>query len=380
MGAHARIPPSDAWAWVPCPARIQMCERFPALTVDPSAAEGEAAHWVAFNRFLYPDQPISGLAPNGLPITDEMLQGADVYARAIRSVTAPWGACSRVTLEKRRSIRLIHPEMFGTGDADVDLRAETGELHFFDYKFGHLEVDPYRNPQLICYLAGKLEELGLLPADVPHLKVVFHIVQPRSYHPDGPVRTWRTTVLQLLDDMRRITAAAFGALGTNPQYGVGPQCSYCPAARGCPALRRNSHASMAFASTGMPVELDGVALGIELRNASRMLELLSARVDALKEQADSMLRNGGEVLHHQIGEGRGATIWTQPPEQVLALGRLLGVNLAKESAPITPTQAKEVFKKSNLDPSVLVGYSKRIPGAKKLCAVDDTTAAKVFNQ
>lgn len=374
MSAHSRLPPSGAHAWGACNAWVQMGERFPPLAVDPSAAEGEAAHLVAYGAFHgYP--PLSNVAPNGVVVTDEMIEGADLYVRTIERLAGPYR--DAVNLETRRPIHLIHREMFGTCDADMWLPDVT---HLVDYKFGHLEVDPYRNPQLVSYLMGMIQERGLHPGHIAERRVVFHIVQPRAFHSSGPVRSWETTVGECWEIALELSAAAERALSENPPYAVGPQCTYCPARRACPALRRNSGAAMDYAATAMPAEMDGIALGIELRNAERMLAMLEARVEAMREQAEVALRKGETVLHHMMKAGRGAVIWSTSEAQVLALGRLLKADLSKPESPVTPTQAKDIFNKSNLDAAVIDGYSRRIPGAMKLAAVDDTTAAKVFTQ
>lgn len=379
-GLHSVLPPSDGANWLECTAKPQMALRFPALTVDPSAAEGEAAHWAAYSMMRTHVPQVGEVAPNGVILSQEMLDSAQVYVNHVYSVANKYGKWGQQNCETRRAMPSLHPEMFGTCDADLDLLIECKEVHFWDLKHGFLDVEVYQCVQLAIYARGWLDERGYDGHAEQNIWFVFHIVQPRSFHPDGPVRTWRVLAADLRAMWNRIRAAAYEAMSDDPKYKVGNQCTYCEARRACPALRRASHAAQQYAESAMPVELDGIALGIELHNARRMLELLQSRIGAMEEQAEQQLRRGEVVLHHQMSPGRGATKWSKPAEDVIALGNLLGLKLAKPAEPITVNQAREVFRKSGVDDKVIDGYSQRIPGAMKLTAIADNSAAKVFMQ
>ena len=59
------------------------------------------------------------------------------------------------------------------------------------------------------------------------------VVQPRSYHPDGPVRTWRVSPLKLRAFVNTMYSSAVEALGPNPSTHTGPHCLDCKARAAC---------------------------------------------------------------------------------------------------------------------------------------------------
>ena len=60
---------------------------------------------------------------------------------------------------------------------------------------------------------------------------------------------------------------------------------------------------------------------------------------------------------------------------MIALGDVLGVDLRKAEAPITPTQAKKL----NVDEAVINSYSEKRQGSARLVTDDKTIAGRVFS-
>lgn len=379
MTGHSRLAPSSADRWVQCPASVQLSERFPELVEHPSAAEGDAAHWVAYSMLKTHVPQLGDITPNGLSVTEEMLEGGKLWANTIFAICNPHGGLSRVRLEQREQMPSIHPECHGTPDAVIDLAELVGEVHVPDYKFGHGEVEEFENWQTVLYSRGVLDRLGFDGHMEQHLTLVFTIVQPRCYTSKGPVRQWRVKAAELRGMWNRLHAAADEALGDDPTYRAGPHCEHCPGRRACPALKRIGGAAMDYAGSGMPVELPPEWLGLELQQVERLHGLLGARLEALREQAEFHIRNGGAVPLYALQPGQGSTKWRAEPEELFGLGDLLGVDLRKPAAPITPTQAKTAFKKKGLDGSVIDAYSERVPGSLKLVPVNASQARRIFS-
>lgn len=63
-----------------------------------------------------------------------------------------------------------------------------------------------------------------------------------------------------------------------------------------------------------------------------------------------------------LEQGFGREAWTVTPEEVFALGDMMGVDLRKKPEAITPAQARKL----GLDEDVSKAYSKRPPGEVKL--------------
>lgn len=374
MSAHSRLAPSSAFRWVECPGSVQLSEQFPTLIEDPSAAEGEAAHWVAYSM-LKTHTPAEGEpTPNGLIVTDEMLEGARMYVNHIFKLANPHGGLRHVTLEERVSMPSIHPDMFGTPDARVNLLDTEGLLIIGDYKFGHGEVDPFENWQLISYVRGVLDEFNFDGVAEMLIRVELHVVQPRCYTASGPVRVWSTTAADLRAHWNRLSAAAHEALDDDPSFKVGSWCKHCPGRRACATLKRTCGVDMDRAPYSPPVPIPLEQAGIELMYLQRAADMIAARMSGLKQQAEFALRSGQHVPGVRMASGRSSLKWTQSVEDVIQLGQMLEIDLVKPVDVITPTQAI----KKGVDSSVIDAYATRVDGKQCLELESTTLAQKVF--
>ena len=122
-----------------------------------------------------------------------------------------------------------------------------------------------------------------------------------------------------------------------------------------------------------PVEMPVDAMGLELRMLQRAQKLLEARASGLAEQLEHALASGQASPYFTMAPGESKLVWIKPAAEVLALGTLAGVDLAKPREPVTPTQAKKL-----LDPALVAMYSDRTRAALKLTPVDTVGARKVF--
>jgi hypothetical protein len=381
VSAHSRLAPSSAFRWVPCPLSVALGEQFPALTEHPSGPEGTAAHWV-WLMMLTSHTPVLGeLTPEGLPVTDEMLEGALQFVNKVFSIANPHQAMAKVRLEQRVSMSGIHPLMFGTPDGSIDLLEECGEWHMIDYKFGHRAVSPFENMQLAAYTFGEFERLGLTDVQIDNAKVFFHIVQPRCFHNRPANMTWETTGkdLRKLWERMRVSAreAIMHELSARPQ--VGAHCRDCPGRRACPTLRTNAGANIDWVNRSHPGEMPLDAAGLELKFVEAALAQLEAHASGLREQVEHGITSGGHCPDWtmQPTPGRGKH-WTVPADEVIALGDMLEADLRKEPDVITPSQALALFKKKGFDLSVIDEYSAPNPGSVKLTARTDTIGSRVF--
>ena len=83
MSEHAFLAPSSAFRWVHCAAAPSMEAAYPELEPSPESLEGTAAHWVV--QMLLQGTPVSlgTQAPNGVAVTEEMLEGAELVQEDI---------------------------------------------------------------------------------------------------------------------------------------------------------------------------------------------------------------------------------------------------------------------------------------------------------
>lgn len=366
MSAHSPFAPSSAARWVNCPASIAMARKYPDVCADPDAAEeGIAAHWVCSERLNGRDVPAGTIAPNGVETTDEMAEGADLYED---DVVGTLGGLP-MHVEQPVAVPSVHPECWGTPDVWA---AGGSMLYLWDYKFGHKPVDPFENWQLTAYASGILDRLGVTGLGDQHTRVVFRIVQPRSYHRDGPVREWSCMASDLRAAINRLHHSAHDKYQT---FHVGPECGYCPGRHACTALQFSTMRDADFAAQDVPpVDLAPEAAALELRLLQAAAARIQARVTGLEAQVLSTLRSGVAVPGYRVEFGSGRERWERPVEEVLALGSMLGVDLAKPPAAITPVQAR----KAGIPAEVVAAYAARPTGAARLTPDDGSLARRIF--
>jgi len=103
------------------------------------------------------------------------------------------------------------------------------------------------------------------------------------------------------------------------------------------------------------------------------LQRLQARRDGLYEFVIAKAKSGQPIPHHALEATAGKTVWSQPVEAVLSLGKALGKDLSKVGV-ITPSQAR----KNGIDEAVIMAYSVKTSGKINLVAFDSKDATRVF--
>lgn len=363
-GGHAPLAPSAAPRWVPCPASRALEAQFPN---DDSieAQEGEAAHWVAMMFASGQAETITEgtRAPNGVVVTGEMLDGAELWASHL---------AGRVRhLERPLSCARIHGDNWGTPDH----RGLIGNvLYIDDYKYGHRFVDAYRNWQLLDYLAGAMDAEDIDGLREQHMEAELSIVQPRNFERPGPIRVWRFPLVEARALFNELRQSAAEAMGPNPTAKPGPQCYKCKGRHVCPAGQRSVYSVAEVMREVTPVELTPEAVAYELSWLTEAREILDARIDGLEQHAAALIRSGLLVPGYTLEQGKGRTCWSKPLAEVLALGSLYDLDLSKPGA-ITPKQAAD----RGLPPDLIAAYSETPSGETKL-KPDGDKARRVFGR
>ena len=383
MGAHAFLPPSSAAIWLHCAAAPSMWQKYPEPEDSPSAAEGTAAHWV-FAALMAPEHDVGifprvgSIAPNGVVVTQEMVEGAALFIEVVEEARAIPGLLDTCTqIEQRVSISNVHVENWGTPDAWIFGHNPTtgrARLVVADYKFGHGYVEVFENPQLLDYAAGILyDELKIDGAGDRQIDIEFVIVQPRSYHRDGPVRRWVVPADQCRAHFNSLRMAAEAATKPNPLASPGAaRCKHCSARHACPALQAEAYASADKARDSLPLDLPTAALALEASILQEALGLLAARVSGLEEQIEYALRAGQAVPGWCLASEPGRTKWAREIGEIIALGQLCGADLSVPAV-VTPTQARKL-----IDPAIVAAYSVSGAGALKLKQTNNSQARRVF--
>lgn len=372
---HAVISPSKLHRIVKCPGSVVMCKPYANKPPRPAAAEGTAGHWVAwiaaccaqgdppFDAPFWPLK-IGDKAPNGIAVDQDMLDGAEMHVDALEGFNG--------TAETWVDIPRIHAECGGTPDF-WQWNPATKTLRVVDYKYGMRYVEVFENEQLCAYAAGLMDQLGLHDQDVI---VELMIVQPRCFHVDGPVRTWKASAAMLRAGINQCANAAEEALGPNPRTKSGTHCIDCEAAQDCKTLHIAGQTVLEFAGSVEAMSCNADEVGVRLTQINAGLGILRALRDGLEEQALGMLRTGKNVTNWGTGTTKPREVWNTPVATLKALGSMYGVALTEEVPAMTPKQAI----KRKIPDTVVRKISVTPTGTIKLVADDTKRTRKLFQK
>lgn len=331
--------------------------------------DGTACHWLSAEVWegRYPQE--GSLSPNNRVIDEDMFDAVDVYHDVLRS----WPV--RAVCEQQLPIDSILQGMKGTPDAWAWDDA-TRTLYIADLKYGFKFVEVWENWQLACYARALLDHLGIDGFAEQVVNVVYVIVQPRSNHRDGPVRTFRTRASNLRGQFNQLAHAAEENMKPDPACTPNPGCGDCPGRHGCTALQNSALAALEASYAGIPLELPLPAVGDELRRLKAGIKRMEARITGLEQQAEHAIRNGAVVPGWNLAPTFARERWQEGAEEkVLALAPYYNATLAKPQRAITPNQARKV-----IPADVVAMFACKPSTGVKLLPVDPFEARKRFDK
>lgn len=354
------LSPSHANRFMNCGGSVELSQPYldAAGREDSDAArEGTAAHWVAEMLFKGIDVLIGSESPSGFLVDEEMRECAREYV-----ATLPAHAC----LEERLDLSMIAPGMVSYPDAWA--MPGDGELHIWDFKYGHTYVEEFENWQLL------MEAAGLMYSGVTRIHL--HVVQPRCYTADTH-RTWVLTA----DEYRTgylpfIQKTVAQIITGNALCTTGKQCRNCPGARACVALSDVGYEAIDVSQGIETYDLTPYQLARELDVLHRATKRLEARIIGLEEQASALIKQGQRVPGYTLSPSPGRLGWRFPPEVTVPLAQAYGVDVKKPLSVITPTQAKA----AGIPEAALKTMTTRPDKAPKLTKIDANQARKAFKK
>jgi len=386
-GNHARLAFSSADRWVECPGTIELSEGLPPEADTDETLEGNAADWVA-KQYAAGNEVAYG-SPTPVPgwrVDYDMIHGAKLWAANVG-----YGGVSGIPVVSS----FIHPtDAWGEPDY-YRWDGIEGILRVADYKYGFDLIEVFPNWQLLGYVCSVLEMLDLLTQ--PDVRVEMTIVQPRAWHKDGVVRTWKEadgsfpTVGDLRPFFNRMHSQAVRALPP-PELGgelinrgapptkTGPHCLHCPARFHCKTLGVAASHIVEFVGRAERNAMDPAAIGTSLTILRAAEKILEARITGEAAQAEQLIRSGKLIPGWKMDSASSKLAWNKDVtvEEIDGLGAVIGRTMRKpptvHAACVTPTQAIN----AGLDKAVIDQYATRGPGAMKLVPDDGTDARKAF--
>lgn len=379
--ARSKIPPSAANMWAPddgCGGWGDMVAQFEKPAVYPHAQAGLTAHALAQMSIREGMNGSTFALPTsheGVVVDDEMREAVQLYVDdVLTEYRARDAENCFVGIERRVVAASIHSE--SKGDVDAVLFDEPARhLILWDFKYGHGVVEAFENWQMLNYVAAVFDLIQIPLWDDATVSISLRIVQPRAYHGDSPIQEWRTTHAELIPYFETMRRNAERALSGTAQVRSGPHCRYCEARHACPAALKAGASLYESVATSSPLQDDAPQLGARYSLVRRALAHLTSLETGLSEELQARLRKGERVPGWVLSSTAGALKWNCTVDEVIAMGELFDVPLAKPDT-LTPTQAL----KKGLDEDTVALYAQRTGGKLKLTETTNRQTDEAFKQ
>jgi hypothetical protein len=281
--AHSPLGASGAERWMNCPGSVALLKRMDLPETDEPEyrSRGTSAHSVGYECLTQGKDAweFAGTEHGKHEADMEIMTAIQVYVDECRSLIT---STAEVFHEFNIADPDFHPDFFGT----LDFGAIDGTtMYIRDYKHGAgVAVDCEWNPQIMYYAWGLLRRF-------PNVETIdLAIVQPRAFHPQGPIRRWSVSAEELrrwaLDDLR----PAMARTEEDGSLDAGPWCRFCPAKLVCP-LMVSLFGAACTADPKLVVRLDTQSLGRSYQYTAAVKSYLKA----LEEETLRRLMAGDEV-------------------------------------------------------------------------------------
>ncbi len=261
---HVEFSPSSSERAIACPGSLRLIKMAPPERPSRYAEEGTAAHALLHRCYTECKDAVVfvGQEVEGFIVDQVMAEAVQVCLDAYRSDIVPGDI---TFVETRIDLAAFGAPLPATGTADfIRFRPATGHLKVIDFKYGQgiaVEVDD--NAQLRYYAAGACARLECEEHIVHDIEI--SIVQPRAFHPDGPIRSELISVFGLSDWLDKLFSAMRSSQETDAPLQPGRHCKFCRAASICPGIQSKALAVAGadFAGTSITVPPDPASFSPE---------------------------------------------------------------------------------------------------------------------
>jgi hypothetical protein len=365
-----KLSPSRANRWTKCTGSVPLELKYPS-TPGPAATEGINAHRAAKDLIMGVDIDLHVFDP-------EMIVAVQIYVDTIKKYLNNTNIYYGV--EEKLRYEHINVSISGIPDAYI-FNPKLKKLSVFDFKTGFGVIDPVENWQLIIYtllILRKLEGQGALGNydSTGDLTCELVIVQPRAYHPDGPVRSWSMIYDQIQKYSRKLAEILIEIKAERYVSRVGPWCHYCRALHECKTAAMAAGTAMDVSGEAVTFELTPEQLSFELTHTKEAIRILTQRLKALEEYTVSQIQKGIMIPGWELSPGRGVLTWNKSISEIVKMADTIGVDIRKPEDIITPRQAEI----KGLDQAIVKHYTYTREGKMKLRKEDPDAGKKVFGK
>lgn len=366
------LPPSKAARRMACPGSRIMEQDYPSEETQ-SVREGIAAHWVAAQTLKQNSKFSPGdVAENGELITQEMLDAINVYVQEVLSHASLNGDGIERLIDFKIEyptgpINSINSACRGVIDAFC---INDGVLKIWDFKYGHSYVSPFENWQLLEYAASIIGD-PLYRNKIKNIELT--VVQPRCYG-FPPIKNWRIDLDVFEVYLSRLKESENISLRPDAPCIPNPLCKTCNARVVCPTLQIATSETLEIAELSYAYKLNLQNYVQELQLLKRTQKLLEARITGIEQILTYSLKQGERVPGYCLKPSNKRERWIKPVDEVIQLGQLFNIDLAKPIELITPLQAV----KKGIPEDVIKTYSEKPQGELVLTEDNEKTAREIF--
>lgn len=323
--AHSHIGASSSERWMNCPGSVNLSKDIPKTT-SAYAEAGTNAHTLGSELIL-------GQKPS-IEIPEDEMEAVYTYVNHIKTVASG----KQLFVEQKFDLKDVYPGLFGTADAviydDINL-----QLNVIDYKHGAgVPVDVFDNSQLKYYALGALLELNK-----PASTIEITIVQPRCYHPDGPIRSFVLSADDLLAFAAELKEAAEATSKPDAKFKSGDHCKFCPAAGICPEIEREK--DLAIREHFSNIKTYDVE---KLAKALETIPIIEAWIDGVRAFAYAEACQGVNIPGHKLVYKVARRKWIDAESAKKTLQEF-GVNDILNQSLKTPAQVEKILGKGGKD-------------------------------
>ena len=386
-----------------CPGSVRLCDGVPERK-SKYAEEGTQAHELLEAMLLDKKLGAPGaLAQRRAAASQDMIDAVQIafqYVVDLLDNIEGWG----LTLEKRVEVfsEAAPGEVFGTLDISIYDPANL-KRYIIDYKHGAgVPVEVIGTKQLRVYALGVTRAEPRQPVD----KYELVIIQPRAFHPAGPIRSEVIDAADLVDFYdeieNAIKAAQMAEFNADTDAGYWAEtwlkpdaksCRWCPAATICPAREKQALALVGqdFADVRQ-VTADKLPDAGEL-SPDRIGQILALKdivgdwLDKVEKRAIEMAKVGVYIPGHKLVEPVGRRTYDDASTVALKMAEATDLPITNFYEPPTPlgitameakikqlTPVKSKERKEALDAFALL-TTKKSSGNLTLVAEDDPRPA-----
>lgn len=312
---HRTFSPSKSERFFNCPGSTNLLARLPSRVTSPYAEEGQIAHDVLEAALRHGDTNVLYAIKHSVHAEHPKTQGYHDFHYSLQdALDYIWNLMEELDIMYGDPVMFVEryvdvPSSYAPGETggycDVCIYSAIGRvLYVIDYKHGvGVAKAAEGNTQVKQYGAGFLyEENAQINASEVD-KVVLVIIQPRAFHPQGEIREYTTTPLELADYLIELDEAIEACQQPTAPLNPGLSwCQFCDARSSCPALAQSAVAVILDDADKTPQDItdktliDPKELDIgRLAYVLRMKPMIMTWLNGVESHADELSRLGHDI-------------------------------------------------------------------------------------